>query len=179
MIANRSFLRTGVLSCCILFLSSNFVAAKVVLPAFFSDGMVLQQQTDAALWGWAKPAATVKINTSWNKKNYTVTAEGNGKWSIKIATPVAGGPYSITISDGEALTIKNILIGEVWLCSGQSNMEMPMKGFKDQPIIGSNDAIFNSTNDPVGNMPRACTNCSTSSRWKVVPARPFSSRMAS
>jgi len=149
MIAFKKNLRIAITSCCILFLSPDFVAAKVILPSFFSDGMVLQQQTDAALWGWAKPGVVIKINTSWNKKNYTANVEANGKWSIKVATPVAGGPYSITISDGEALTIKNILIGEVWLCSGQSNMEMPMKGFKDQPIIGSNDVIFNSTNDQI------------------------------
>jgi sialate O-acetylesterase len=76
---------------------------------------------------------------------------------LKVSTPVAGGPYTITISDGEPVTIKNILIGEVWFCSGQSNMEMPMKGFRDQPIKGSNDAIFNSTNDHIRiyNIPRA------------------------
>lgn len=76
---------------------------------------------------------------------------------LKISTPTAGGPYEITISDGEAITIRNILIGEVWFCSGQSNMEMPMKGFRDQPIKGSNDAILNSTNDliRVYNVPRA------------------------
>jgi len=126
-----------------------FVFAKVQLPSFFSDGMVLQQQTNAAVWGWAKPAATVKVTTSWNKKTYSATAGADGKWMVKAATPVAGGPYSISISDGEPVTITNILIGEVWLCSGQSNMEMPMKGFKDQPIFGSNDAIFNSTNDQI------------------------------
>jgi sialate O-acetylesterase len=149
MTAFKKILRTAVTCCFTLLLFNNFIAAKVILPAFFSDGMVLQQQTDAALWGWAKTGTIIKINTSWNKKNYTTTTGANGKWSIKVATPVAGGPYAITISDGEALTIKNILIGEVWLCSGQSNMEMPMKGFKDQPIYGSNDAVFNSTNDQI------------------------------
>ena len=88
-------------------------------------------------------------------------------------TPAAGGPYSISISDGEPLTIKNILIGEVWLCSGQSNMEMPMKGFKDQPINGSNDAIFNSNNEQVRiyTIPRAVErqskDTSKSSIWKT------------
>jgi sialate O-acetylesterase len=149
MIALKKIVQATILTCCLCLLSINFVSAKVILPAFFSDGMVLQQQADAALWGWAKAGATIKINTSWNKKNYTATADGNGKWNIKLATPVAGGPHVITISDGETLTIKNILIGEVWLCSGQSNMEMPMKGFKDQPIYGSNDAVFNSTNDQI------------------------------
>jgi sialate O-acetylesterase len=172
MIALKNFLRTGLLSCFTLFLSSNFVTAKVILPAFFSDGMVLQQQTDAALWGWAKPGTAVKINASWNKKNYSATADGTGKWLTRIATPVAGGPYTISISDGEPVIIKNILIGEVWLCSGQSNMEMPMKGFKDQPIIGSNDAIFNSSNEQlrIYTVPRAVErntkDTSKTSFWK-------------
>lgn len=140
-------IKTRMLFLAVLFLIPFTIFAKVQLPAFFSDGMVLQQQTNANIWGWAKAGANIKINTSWNKKTYSVTTDANGKWTAAISTPAAGGPYTITVSDGEPVTIKNILIGEVWLCSGQSNMEMPMKGFKDQPIIGSNDAIFNSTND--------------------------------
>jgi len=146
---------------------------QVKLPAFFSDGMVLQQQSNAAIWGWAKPGATVKTTTSWNKKSYSVKTDDKGKWMLKVATPAAGGPYNITISDGKPLTIKNILIGEVWLCSGQSNMEMPMKGFKDQPIIGSNDAIFNASNDQIRiyTVPRAVErqtmDTSKSSPWKT------------
>ncbi len=123
--------------------------ATVKLPYFFSDNMVLQQKSDAAIWGWAKAASTVQITTSWNKKKYTTTVNSEGKWKTKIVTPDAGGPYEIVVSDGTPVTIKNILIGEVWLCSGQSNMEMPLKGFKDQPILNSNDLIFNSTNDNI------------------------------
>ena len=140
-------IKTRMLFLIVLFLIPFTIFAKVQLPAFFSDGMVLQQQTNANIWGWAKAGAGIKINTSWNKKTYSVMADANGKWATAISTPAAGGPFTITVSDGEPVTIKNILIGEVWLCSGQSNMEMPMKGFKDQPIIGSNDAIFNSIND--------------------------------
>jgi sialate O-acetylesterase len=126
-----------------------FAKAEIRLPYFFSDNMVLQQKTDAAIWGWAKPGSTVQIITSWNKKKYSTTTNAEGKWKTKIATPAAGGPYEVTISDGNPVTIKNILIGEVWLCSGQSNMEMAMKGFRDQPILGSNDAIFNAANDDI------------------------------
>jgi sialate O-acetylesterase len=135
--------------CIICSIAQKPVSATVTLPSFFSDNMVLQQKTDAALWGWAAAGSKVDITTSWNKKKYTATASSNGKWTLKVSTPVAGGPYEITISDGKPITIKNILIGEVWFCSGQSNMEMPMKGFRDQPIKGSNDAIFNSTNDQI------------------------------
>ncbi|WP_291911838.1 sialate O-acetylesterase [Chitinophaga sp. CB10] len=142
-----------------LLIHSQRVAATVKLPYFFGNNMVLQQQTNAAIWGWAKPGSTVTVTTSWNKKKYSQPADASGKWKLQVATPAAGGPYEITISDGSPLTLKNVLIGEVWLCSGQSNMEMPMKGFKDQPIIGSNDAIFNSANDQLRlfTLPRAVT----------------------
>jgi sialate O-acetylesterase len=140
-----------------LLIAPNLLNAKVTLPSFFSDNMVLQQKTEAAIWGWAKPNGSVQLTPSWNKKKYTIQSDQSGKWKLKITTPEAGGPYEITISDGETITLHNILIGEVWFCSGQSNMEMPMKGFRDQPIKGSNDAIFNSTNDwiRIYNVPRA------------------------
>ena len=110
------------------------ISAKVTLPKMFADGMVMQRETNANLWGEAKASATVKITTSWNKKTYSVKADSNGKWKASVSTPEAGGPYSITLSDGEKTVLNNILIGEVWICSGQSNMEMPMKGFKMQPV---------------------------------------------
>ena len=156
-----------------LLISPNLLNAKVVLPSFFSDNMVLQQKTDAAIWGWSKANGSVQLTSSWNKKKYIVQADQAGKWKLKITTPGAGGPYEITISDGESITLKNILIGEVWFCSGQSNMEMPMKGYRDQPIKGSNDAIFNSTNDwiRVYNVPRAVErslkDTTKSSPWKA------------
>ena len=155
-----------------LLIAPTLLDAKVTLPAFFSDNMVLQQKTEAAIWGWAKPNGTVQLTSSWNKKKYTVQADQAGEWKLKISTPDAGGPYDIIINDGEAITLHNVLIGEVWFCSGQSNMEMPMKGFRDQPIEGSNDAIFNSTNDwiRVYNVPRAVEkflkDTTKSSAWK-------------
>lgn len=133
----------------VLIAYSSVAFAKVKLPYFFSDNMVLQQQTDAAIWGWAKVNSAVTVSTSWNKKKYSAKVDEKGQWKLKVATPVAGGPYNITISDGEPVTLNNVLIGEVWLCSGQSNMEMGLKGYRDQPILGSNDAIFNSTNDNI------------------------------
>ena len=131
----------------LLVLAPGFLSATITLPSFFSDNMVLQQKTEAAVWGWAKAGSTVQLTASWDKKKYAVKAGADGKWKLSVSTPVAGGPYEITITDGSPVTLHNVLIGEVWLCSGQSNMEMPMKGFKDQPVRGSNDAVFNSTND--------------------------------
>jgi len=128
------------LACCV-------IAWATVKPAsIFTDHMVLQQQSNVAIWGWAKPSTKVKINTSWNKQNYSATADKDGKWKIKVATPVAGGPYNVEFNDGEKLVLTDVLIGEVWFCGGQSNMEMPMKGFKSQPVIGSNETILKSTN---------------------------------
>ena len=117
---------------------STALNAKVELPSVISDNMVLQQQTNAALWGKADPGKKVTITTSWNKAKTVVYADKQtGKWLARVATPAAGGPYEITISDGEKVTLKNVLIGEVWFCSGQSNMEMPMKGYDSQPAKGA------------------------------------------
>lgn len=127
-----------------LFAAATTISAKVVLPKIFASGMVMQQQTDANLWGEAKADATVKIATSWNKKTVSVKAGNDGKWTAKIQTPTAGGPYSITFSDGEKTVIDNILVGELWICSGQSNMEMPMKGFKNQPVENAVEDILHS-----------------------------------
>jgi sialate O-acetylesterase len=124
-------------------------SSKIKLPPLITDHMVLQQQSNVAFWGWASKSSNVIITTSWNKKTYKMKADATGAWRIKIVTPVAGGPYTITISDGTSLTIKDILIGEVWLCSGQSNMEMPVKGFKNQPILNSNDLLMEANNPTI------------------------------
>ena len=112
-------------------------SAKVTMPKMFSNGMVLQRETKANLWGEARQNATMKITTSWDKRTYLVKADGQGKWKSSVTTPEAGGPYTITFDDGEKTVLENILIGEVWICSGQSNMEMQMKGFKAQPVAGA------------------------------------------
>ena len=120
--------------------------AEVKLPAIFSDGMVMQQQTKANLWGTATPNKKITVTTGWNGKQYVATADKNGAWKLSVSTPEAGGPYSITFNDGSKKTLNNILIGELWLCSGQSNMEMPMKGFKNQPVENANMDILRSKN---------------------------------
>lgn len=138
------------LSLAILLFAVFFTAqagAEVKLPAVFGDNMVLQQQSEVAVWGWAKPNTSVSVTGSWNKKSYSARSDAKGYWKVKIPTPAASyTPYTLTVSDGKAVSLKNILIGEVWLCSGQSNMEMPMKGFNGQPIEGGPDAIATSHN---------------------------------
>jgi sialate O-acetylesterase len=123
--------------------------AQVKLASVFTSNMVLQQQSNVPIWGWDKPGSSVTVNTSWNKKNYKTRANSNGKWTVKISTPIYGGPYTVTVSDGNTIKLDNVLIGEVWLCTGQSNMEIPMKGYKSQPIAGSVDAILKSANNNI------------------------------
>ena len=118
--------------------------AKVRLPHILGDNMVLQQQSEARLWGWAKAGKTVKVTVSWSDAVYTVKADKNGRWLVKVKTPKAGyTPLSITFDDGDQVTLKNILSGEVWVCGGQSNMEMPVKGFGHCPVEGYNDEVIN------------------------------------
>ena len=124
--------------------------AEIKLPAFFSDNMVLQQQSEAKIWGWATSNTKVKISTSWDRKVYSFQSDSSGKWDIKINTPKAGGPYTITISDGDELQLKNVLIGEVWICSGQSNMDVPLRGVPNTVTIkNSIEHIVNAKNTQI------------------------------
>jgi sialate O-acetylesterase len=138
-----------IVSLSFLFLFSTSVRAEIKLPAIFGSHMVLQQKTDAAIWGKATENKTVRVTTSWNKKSYTAKSDADGNWKLKVSTPDAGGPYSITISDGKTLTLENVMIGEVWVCSGQSNMQMTMAGYRNQPVLGSNEAIATSANKSI------------------------------
>ncbi len=115
--------------------------AEVKLPAVLGDNMVLQRDSQVNLWGWAKPRKVVKIKTSWNRKRYRVRADADGKWLVKVVTTGAGGPYYITFSDGKKTRLENILLGEVWICSGQSNMEMPVQGFLGQPCLHATETM--------------------------------------
>jgi len=130
----------------IIVIKSN---AEVKLPAIFSDNMMLQQNADVVMWGWAKPDSKVTILPSWNGIEYFTISDESGKWKTKIRTPQYGGTYSMVVSDGHPVTIGNILIGEVWLCSGQSNMEMPVKGFVNEPVEGAADALVRSKNNNI------------------------------
>ena len=116
--------------------------AKVELGPLVGDNMVLQRNTDARIYGKADPGAQVSVTPSWNGKTYTASADRTGNWSLAVETPDGGfKPYEIVVSDGEPVTLRNVLIGEVWLASGQSNMEMPLKGFSGCNIKGGYDEI--------------------------------------
>ena len=134
----------------VLLLGSFQINAKIKLPALFSDNMMLQQKSNAPMWGWAEKNENLSIKTSWDSKTYKTKADNQGKWKVELQTPVAGGPFTIEVTQGkEKIVIKNVLIGEVWLCSGQSNMEMPLKGFQGQPVKNGNEIIVKSTNSNI------------------------------
>ncbi|MFW9596435.1 MAG: sialate O-acetylesterase, partial [Paludibacter sp.] len=108
----------------LLFLTAK---ADIKLPAIFSDNMLMQQNTQVNIWGQASANKTVTIKASWNKKAIKTTADANGNWKAVLTTPVTDGKtHNLSISDGKSITINNILLGDLWFCSGQSNMEMPM-----------------------------------------------------
>jgi sialate O-acetylesterase len=127
MCMKKYFFKKAILVLTLVILSSNAVNAAVSLPSFFTDNMVLQQKSAVPFWG-ESDGKSITVTTSWDKKTYT-TQVANGKWKVVLKTPNYGGPYTITINDGTIKTLANILIGEVWLCSGQSNMEMPLEGW--------------------------------------------------
>ncbi len=114
----------------ILFISviiSQFCTANVRMPAVFGNNMVLQQKTEIVVWGWAEPGEKIKIKGSWNRtKSKSVRADKDGKWSVKIKTSRAGGPFKLEIKGKNTICFNNVMLGEVWLCSGQSNMQWPV-----------------------------------------------------
>lgn len=97
---------------------------QVRLPRLVSDGMVLQREMPVNMWGWAKPGEKVKLN--FNSQTFETITTTDGKWKIVLPAQKAGGPFEMEISARNAIKLKNILFGDVWLCSGQSNMELPM-----------------------------------------------------
>lgn len=102
----------------------NDVHSQVVLPSVFSDHMVLQRNADVNIWGWGRRGSEVRIMPSWSKDTIRVNCDGYSKWNTTLKTPDAGGPYEIKFVNGRSTSyLKDILMGEVWLCSGQSNME--------------------------------------------------------
>jgi len=125
----------------------QMVAQELSLNAIFSNGMVLQQNSNVKIWGKASPGETISINANWGETVQTLTGN-NGRWETSIPTHKAGGPYSLSIAaKHKTITITDILLGELWLCSGQSNMEMPLSGWPPLDTIrGSANAIAHARN---------------------------------
>ena len=119
-----SFYKQLLIAALLVILSANIATAKIVLPSVISDNMVLQQNAVAAIWGWGDAGENLKIVAGWNNADTIKVKAGNdAKWSANLKTVAAGGPYSIQIFGSSKIELKNVMLGEVWMCSGQSNME--------------------------------------------------------
>lgn len=127
----------------LLYIFSAF--GEIKLPSIIADNMVLQQEADVLFWGEAGPNENLVIKTSWNNVEYKIRSSEAGNWEVKIKTISAGGPYEISIkTKKEVKQIKNVLLGEVWLCGGQSNMDMGFRGLANQPLYNAADEILDS-----------------------------------
>lgn len=115
-------LRNVMILLCFLTVGSN-AWAKVRLPNIIGSHMVLQQKSKVKLWGWAAASETITIKTTWDTTTYKAVANNGAQWESEINTPAAGGSYTITIEGENKIVLEDVLIGEVWVCSGQSNME--------------------------------------------------------
>ncbi|UYU39400.1 glycoside hydrolase family 88 protein [Bacteroides salyersiae] len=120
------------------------VQGKITLPAILSDNMVLQQKSQVRFWGKARPGEKVTVSTSWDKNIYTVQTPTDGYWEVKIKTPGVMDNQTLTVKGENTITIHNILIGEVWLCTGQSNMEFPVAR---DPNVKWKTGILNETEE--------------------------------
>jgi len=118
-----------------------FICAKanVTMPGIFGNNMVLQRDSQIPVWGWAKPNESIVV--SLHKQKKTVKADKNGNWIVKLSPEIAGGPFSLTVKGKNVITFSNVLIGEVWVCSGQSNMEWPLNSVinAEQEIAETNN----------------------------------------
>lgn len=137
----------SLLFCIVLNLQAQ---TKIELPSIFSDNMVLQQKSDVNFWGKAEANLNITLTGSWGEQIKS-EVKSDGTFALKLKTPKAGGPYTVSLQIGNnTITYRNVLIGEVWICSGQSNMEMPLMGWPPASLIdGSDEAIKNANNDNI------------------------------
>jgi len=136
----KNFRYVPSLSLSFLLITFSTLQADVSLPALFGDQMVLQQNKSVPMWGWADPGEDIHVIDQ--DKTLTTKADAQGKWKVSLAPRSSGGPYTITVKASNSITLSNVMFGEVWLCSGQSNMQWNMKN-----VNNSQDEIQN-TNYP-------------------------------
>lgn len=121
--------------------------AKIKLPSIISSNMVLQRNTSVKIWGWANPGEKIIIRTSWFLETLKVTTPENGRWEVTLLTTLSKEPQTIQLKSIDSnINLENILFGEVWICSGQSNMRMPLKGYTGQPTFDGNLSVATSKN---------------------------------
>ncbi len=124
----------------LLIVGVSGVRADIRLPAVVGDNMVLQRGEKVSIWGWADPGEEISVRVSWHSSHRRVRADRGGKWLLKVDAPKAGGPYGMTLVGKNTITLRNILCGEVWVCSGQSNMEMAVQAVAngEQEVAAAN-----------------------------------------
>lgn len=127
----------------LLFIPSNIILSQIKLPRLISDGVILQRDEKVKVWGWA--AANESIKLEFKAKTYTAKADQEGNWNIILPAQKAGGPYEMVFKASNEITVKDILFGDVWICSGQSNMELPMERLKEK----YGNVIANSENNKI------------------------------
>jgi sialate O-acetylesterase len=128
-------------------LFANTSYAEVKLPAIVSSNMVLQRSTTITLWGWSGANEKITISASWLSEEIKIVADKAGDWKVEVQTTGSKTPQTIEIKSADSnILLENILFGEVWLCSGQSNMEQPIRGYFGQPTFGAQQAIARANN---------------------------------
>lgn len=129
---------------CLVPPDAGAVEGSLKVASVFTDHLVLQRDTTVMVWGWADPGSKVTVKGSWGRKSVShAAADTDGRWECYIETPEAGGPYSLSVAAGkEEIVLKDVMSGEVWLCTGQSNMEMFVSGFSGQPVEGGAEAVL-------------------------------------
>ena len=144
MKSGKRLMRKILLLLALLLPASLVHAEDLRIAHIFSDHMVLQREAFVPVWGWGEPGKTVTVEPSWyGGKTATAKVAKDGTWRLDIETGAAGGPYALTVKSGkESITLTDVLFGEVWVCSGQSNMEMPIGGFGFQLVEGARDAAI-------------------------------------
>ena len=154
---------------CLLGLATEITQAQIRLPAIFSDHMVLQRQKEIKIWGWAEPGQ--KIDVSLNGSNNSGQVAEDGKWLVTLPAQEAGGPFNLMISSTsrgkQKLTIKDVLIGEVWLCSGQSNMEWTVAASKDARAEIAKADFPNIRHIKMGHRPSPVVQDNINAAWTV------------
>jgi len=168
MFANKTKMRSLLFIGIIFLLSSLSSHAQLRLPSIISSGMVLQQNDSCTLWGWGNPSEKIYVTTSWNGKTDSSSVNNRANWKIKLKTPGAGGPHTITLKGTNTITLSDVMIGEVWVCSGQSNMEWSywngLQDVKDElPTCYNNNIRFFNIPKTTANHPQD----DVKADWKV------------
>jgi len=118
-------MKTGMIFMIFILIATE-LQSQLTLPSLISDNMCLQQNSDVRIWGWDKPGQAVYVKPSWSECVAMATADSTGRWQTFVKTKEAGGPHTLSVEGSEEIIIRNIVMGEVWLCSGQSNMGKPL-----------------------------------------------------